>query len=70
MFFYLRNRNKSIKELRKNISLTSKELAVRTKIRPSRLLSMDKMRFKDVPEEIRERLIPIFRGDHLDNYPW
>lgn len=70
MLFYLMNRNKTIKELRKNSSFTVKELALKIKHETYVIASVDKKKLKEISKELRERLIPIFRGDRFDNMPW
>ncbi|MCT4621778.1 MAG: transcriptional regulator [Marinisporobacter sp.] len=70
MFFYFRNKNKTVKELRKNMSLTVKELAFQLKCESIDLLKVDHLELKEIPKDLREKLIPIFRGDHYDNIPW
>jgi ribosome-binding protein aMBF1 (putative translation factor) len=70
MFFYLFNRNKSIKELRKSASLTVKELALKIKCDSGKINPIDQKKLKEIPKEMREKLIPIFRGDKYDKIPW
>lgn len=69
MFRFL-NRNKTIKELRKNQSLTAKELALRIKCEPLDIMKIDHLKLKEISKEFQEKLIPIFRGDRYDNIPW
>lgn len=70
MFFEFKNRNKTIKELRKNQGYTAKELALKLKVNTSLIEKIDSMKLKDVPESIRSKALPILRGDSLDNIPW
>ena len=70
MIFYLKNRNKTIKELRKDSSLTVKELGLRIKVESYEIARIEKSKLKEIPKELRVKLIPIFRGDRYDNVPW
>lgn len=70
MFFYFFNRNQQVKELRKNAGLTAKELALKLKCDPGKITKIDGMKLKEVPRELKERLIPVLRGDSLDRIPW
>lgn len=70
MFFTLKNRNKTIKELRKNRGYTAKELAIKLKIKSSLIIKIDNKKLKDVPEPLKSKILPVLRGDELDNIPW
>lgn len=70
MFFEFRNRNKTIKILRKNQGYTAQELACKLKIDTSSILKIDHLHLKEVPEPIKSRLLPILRGDYMDKIPW
>jgi len=70
MIFYILNRNKKIKELRKNSNFTAKELAIILKIETHEILNIDELKLKNVHKDTKEKLIPIFRGDRYDNVPW
>lgn len=70
MLFYFMNRNKTVKELRKNHLLTSKELAIKIKCESIEIMKIDDLKLKEIPKEWRYKLIPIFRGDRYDNIPW
>jgi len=70
MLFYLRNKNKTIKTLRKNVGYTVNELSLKTKLSSSILNKIDDRKLKEIPKELQERLIPIFRGDYTDRMPW
>jgi transcriptional regulator with XRE-family HTH domain len=70
MFFYFFNRNQRIKELRKSASLTVKELALKIKCDPGEINPIDQKKLKEIPKEMRDKLIPIFRGDTYDKVPW
>ncbi|MCC5912354.1 MAG: transcriptional regulator [Clostridiaceae bacterium] len=70
MFYYLLNRNKTIKQLRKDASLTIKELAALLKCNEAQLGEIEPYKLKHIPKEMRYKLIPIFRGDKYDNIPW
>lgn len=70
MFFKFRNRNQTIKTLRKNRDFTAQELAVKLKVDNIDILKIDNMKLKDVPEPLKSKLLPVLRGDYLDNVPW
>lgn len=70
MLFALRYRNYKVKELRKNQGYTAKELAKRLKLDTIDVLKIDELKLKEVPEPLKTRLIPIFRGDDTDKIPW
>lgn len=70
MFFEFRNRNKTIKELRKNQGYTAQELAFKIKVDTTSILKIDQMSLKEVPEPIKSKLLPILRGDYMDKIPW
>ncbi|MEN6328141.1 MAG: transcriptional regulator [Syntrophomonas sp.] len=61
---------KTIKELRKNQSLTAKELADKLKINTGEIMNIDNLKLKDVPEPLKSRLLPILSGDYMDKIPW
>ncbi|WP_244272676.1 transcriptional regulator [Natronincola peptidivorans] len=63
--FYWINQNKTVKELRKSASLTVKELAEKVNWDTVQIQKLDNTKLKDLPEEIKQQLIPIFRQDHL-----
>ncbi|SET22051.1 hypothetical protein SAMN05660297_01719 [Natronincola peptidivorans] len=65
MLFYWINQNKTVKELRKSASLTVKELAEKVNWDTVQIQKLDNTKLKDLPEEIKQQLIPIFRQDHL-----
>ncbi len=70
MLFYFLNKNKTINKLRKNSSLTVKELAIKIKCDSTVLKRLDNSKLKDIPKELQEKLIPIFRGDRYNKVPW
>ncbi|NLB88748.1 MAG: helix-turn-helix transcriptional regulator [Syntrophomonadaceae bacterium] len=70
MFFEFRNRNKTIKELRKNQGYTAKEVASMLKIDTSQILKIDDLKLKEVPEPMKSKILPIIRGDYMDKIPW
>lgn len=70
MFFELLNRNKIIRELRKNQSYTVKELALKIKEDPTTIKKIDPLKLKEVPEPIRSKILPILRGDYMNKIPW
>ncbi|SNS43836.1 hypothetical protein SAMN05446037_101027 [Anaerovirgula multivorans] len=65
MLFYWFNRNKTIKDLRKNVSLTTKELAEKLNWHTREVNKIEELSLKELPKEIRQELIPIFRQDDL-----
>lgn len=70
MFFEFKNRNKTVKELRKNQSYTAQELALKLKVDNVRIMEIDHLKLKDVPEPIKSKMLPVLRGDYMDNIPW
>ena len=71
MFFGLKFKDKkTVKELRKNQSLTAKELADKLKLDTADILKIDDLRLRDVSEPLRSKLLPILRGDYMDNMTW
>lgn len=70
MLFYLRNRNKTIKELRKNAGFTANELAVKLKCDTQVILRIDDLKLRNISDKMKDKLIPIFRGDRYHNVPW
>ncbi len=62
--------NQRVKNLRKDKGLTVAELAGRLKIDSIEIKRVDQLRLKDVPEPLRSKLVPFFRGDAYDNIPW
>ncbi len=70
MIFYFKNRNKTIKELRKDISLTAQELSLKIKCDISEILSIENIQLKELSPEMKDKLIPIFREDCYGNIRW
>jgi len=71
LFFGLEFKDKkTIKELRKNQNLTAKELAGKLKLDTVDILKIDNQRLRDIEEPLRSKLIPILRGDYMDNMTW
>lgn len=71
VFFGLRFKDKkTVNELRKNQNLTAKELAEKLKLDTADILKIDDLRLKDISEPLRSKLIPILRGDYMDNMTW
>ncbi|MDD2496913.1 MAG: transcriptional regulator [Desulfitobacteriaceae bacterium] len=70
MFFELRNRNKTVKELRKNQGYTAQELAVKLKVDTPVILKIDNLRLKEVPLKIKSKMLPVLRGDYMNKIPW
>jgi len=63
MFFYLRNKNKKISQLRKNIGYTAKELSIKLGWDTVDVLKIDDKKLKDISDKKREILMPIFKGN-------
>ncbi|SMB83519.1 hypothetical protein SAMN00017405_1051 [Desulfonispora thiosulfatigenes DSM 11270] len=70
MFFEFKNRNKTIKELRKSQSYTAWELAFKLKVDTVDITQIDYLKFKEVPEPIKSKMLPLLRGDDMDEIPW
>ena len=70
MFFEFRNRNKTVKELRKNRGLTTRELSQHLKLDTVEIVKIDNLKLKEVPEPLRAKIIPVLRGDDFDKIPW
>ena len=71
MFFGLKFKDKkTVKELRKNQNLTVRELADKLKLDTIDILKIDDLRLKDLPEPLKSKLLPILRGDYMDNMTW
>ena len=62
--------NQRVKNLRKDKGLTVAELAERLKIDSIAIKRVDQLRLKDVPEPLRSKLVPFFRGDVYNKIPW
>jgi transcriptional regulator with XRE-family HTH domain len=61
--------DKTVKELRKNQSLTAQELARLVNVKPSLILRIDEMRLRNVPEPLQSRITPALKGKHIDKIP-
>ncbi|NLM13605.1 MAG: helix-turn-helix transcriptional regulator [Epulopiscium sp.] len=61
MFFEFINRNKTIKELRKNKCYTVKELAEKVNLNPSIINRIDALKLKEVPEPVKSKVLPFLR---------
>lgn len=70
MFFEFRNRNKTVKELRKNQGFTAQEVASELKVDTVVIKKIDYLKLKEVPEPLRSKVLPILRGDYMDKIPW
>ena len=71
MFFGLRFKDeKTVKVLRKNQNLTAKELGDILKLDTVEILKIDDQKLKDVSEPLKSKLIPILRGDYMENMTW
>ena len=69
MFFEWRNRNRTMKELRKDQHYTTKELALKLKVEHNEILRIDSVKLKEVQKPLRAKLLPILRGDYMDKLP-
>jgi transcriptional regulator with XRE-family HTH domain len=70
MFYEFKNRNKTIKELRKNQGYTAKDVALKLKLDTVEISSIDDLKLKEVDEPLKSKILPILRGDYMDNVPW
>lgn len=70
MFFEFRNRNKTVKELRKNQGHTAKEVAFQLKLDTIDIMNIDHLKLKEVPPSMKSKVLPILRGDYMDKIPW
>lgn len=70
MFFNFRNRNITVKELRKNQGYTAQEVAFKLRINTAEIIKIDDLKLKEVPEPLKSKILPILRGDYMDNLPW
>lgn len=61
---------KTVKELRKNQGLTTRELAAWLKVDNVKILKIDDLKLKDVPEPLRSQILPVLKGEHLNKIPW
>lgn len=69
MFFWS-IKKKTVKELRKNKSLTARELAQKLKLDTAEILTIDNMRLRDVPEPLQSLVSPLLTEDESDKIPW
>jgi transcriptional regulator with XRE-family HTH domain len=67
MFFEFRNRNRSIKDLRKDMGFTVQQLADQSGVDKLELLRIDNLKLRELQQPVRSQLMPSLRGDHLDN---
>lgn len=70
VFFFNSFQRKTVKELRKDQGLTARELALRLKIDTSKILHIDDIKLKDVPEPLKSLITPVLQGDETDKMPW
>ncbi|MTI80551.1 MAG: transcriptional regulator [Firmicutes bacterium] len=63
-------KNKMVKELRKNQGLTAKELARMVKVDTIKILRVEDVKLKDVPEPLKSKISPILTGKYMDKIPW
>lgn len=66
MFFEFRNRNRTIKELRKNHSYTVQQLSEKSEVDKVEILRIDHLKLKEIQEPVRSKLLPILRGDYMN----
>lgn len=69
MFFWS-VKKKTVKELRKNKSLTASELAQKLKLDTAEILKIDNLRLKDVPQPLQSLVTPLLTEDETDKIPW
>lgn len=62
--------NKTVKVLRKNQGFTARELAEKVKVDTTKILKIDEMKLKDVPEPLKGKIKPYVTGDYTDKMPW
>lgn len=70
MVFGFGIKNKTVKELRKNMGFTAKELAEHTRLNTSDILKIDNLKLKEVPARLKKKIFPVLRGDSFDKIPW
>ncbi|MDD4803428.1 MAG: transcriptional regulator [Syntrophomonas sp.] len=70
MLFNFGFKNKTVKELRKNRGLTTRELSQHLKLNTVEIMKIDNLKLKEVPELLRAKIIPVLRGDDFDKIPW
>lgn len=63
MIFNFGIKNKKVKELRKKQGYTAQELASRLKLDTVKILKIDDMKLKDVPEPLKTKITPVLRGN-------
>lgn len=63
-------KNKTVKELRKNQGLTARELARQLKVDTIDILRIEEVKVRDLPEQLKNKILPILRGDYMDKIPW
>lgn len=61
---------KTVKELRKNQGLTAKELAQKVRVETTKIMKIDELRLRDVPEPLKKLITPVLHGDFTDKIPW
>jgi transcriptional regulator with XRE-family HTH domain len=66
MFFEFRNRNRTIKELRKDQSYTAQQLADKSGVAKIEILRIDNLKLREIKQPIRSMLLPTLHGDDLD----
>ena len=62
MLFYLFNRNKTIKALRRKAGYTATELAIQLHCQTTAILTIDSLPLREVEKALQERLITVFKG--------
>jgi len=70
LFFQSSIMKKTVKELRKNQGLTARELAAKVKVDNVKILNVDELKLKDVPEPLKSKLLPVLKGSSTDKIPW
>ncbi|MFY9174798.1 MAG: transcriptional regulator [Peptococcia bacterium] len=70
MFWPWSKMNQTVKKLRKDQGFTAKELAEMAKIDTSKILKIEELKLKDVPEPLRTKIKPYVTGEYTDKIPW
>ncbi len=62
MLFYLINRTKTVKALRRKAGYTATEMAMQLQCETTAILAIDSLPLRGVDQGLRERLIAVFKG--------
>lgn len=58
--------NKTVKELRKKQGLTAQDLSLIVKVNSPAIKKVDHVKFKNVPEPLKNRIEPVLRGKKMN----